>query len=177
MAIGTHDDVEETPSSKEGAPRQSLLPPADLAGEIEELRSQLRQERDRYVRLLADFANYRRHAEREGSKQAEAGKREIILPLLSILDDLERALHWAGSGEQSLADGVRLVHRGLLALLENQGVRPFDSVGKTFTPERHEAVAVSRKRNVVSGTITEELRRGYLWKDELLRPAQVRVAS
>jgi molecular chaperone GrpE len=112
-----------------------------------------------------------------GDKLVEAGKRELILPLLAVIDDLEHALQWASGTEQPLADGLRLIHQKLLALLENQGVRPFDSVGKMFTPELHKAVAVSKRKDVEPGTVVEELRRGYLCKNELLRPAEVRVAA
>ncbi len=155
----------------------NLLPAADLAAEIDRLKEQLGQEHDKHIRILADFTNYRRRQESEGKKAAESGKREIVLPLLDIVDDLERSLERADQGGEALAEGVKLIHRKLLALLEAQGVRPFESKGKMFTPELHEAVAVKKDRKVKPGTIVDELRRGYLWHDELLRPAQVRVAE
>ena len=157
--------------------RQNLLQRADLAKDIDELREQLHQECDRHLRTLADFKNYRRRVEREGNKIAEVGKREIILPLLGIVDDLEKSLQWTNDMDQPLRKGVRNICRKLLALLENQGVRPFDSVGKLFSPDLHEAVAVTEDKDVEPGTIIEDLRRGYLWNNELLRPAQVRVAG
>jgi molecular chaperone GrpE len=168
-------DNELTPGEPRRGP--NLLPPADLAAEIERIQEQLRQEHDKHIRALADFTNYRRRQESEGKKLAESGKRELMLPLLDIVDDLERSLERAEEGGEPLAEGVRLIHRKLLALLEMQGVRPFDSKGKIFTPELHEAVAVKKDRRVRPGTIVEELRRGYLWQNELLRPAQVRVAE
>lgn len=155
----------------------NLLPPADLAGEIERLREDLRNERDRNLRTLADFKNYRRRIERDGNKLAEEGKREIILPLLDILDDMEKALHWATNEKQPLAKGVRIIHQKLLALLEAHGVLPFDSVGTVFNHDRHEAVALAEHEDLEPGTVVDELRRGYLWNNELLRPAQVRVAG
>lgn len=164
-------------AAKETGKSQNLLPAADLAGEMEELQEQLRQERDRHLRALADFKNYRRHAEREGGKLAMAGKREILLPLLGVVDDVERSLRWASDEEGPLADAVRMIHQKLLVLLAKEGVRPFESRGKLFTPELHEAVAVAETEDVASGAIVDELRRGYLWNDELLRPAQVRVAG
>jgi molecular chaperone GrpE len=154
-----------------------LLPAADLEGEIESLQENLRDERDRHLRTLADFKNYRRHIERDGNKLAEDGKREMILPLLGIIDDLEKALQWAGDEEQALVKSVQIIHKKLLALLETQGVRPFDSVGELFTPDLHEAVAVAEHEEVKLGTVMDDLRRGYFWKNELLRPAQVRVAG
>jgi molecular chaperone GrpE len=156
---------------------RTMLPPANLAGDIDKLRDDLRDERDRNLRTLADFTNYRRRIERDGHKLAEEGKRDIILPLLGIIDDLENALRWSNGDEPSVVRGVRLIHHKCLALLEAQGVRPFESVGTQFNPHRHEAVAVAEQENREPGTVVDELRRGYLWNNELLRAAQVRVAE
>ncbi len=171
------DQGREEDATAPGEERRNLLGAADLARDNEELREQVQQEREKTLRVLADFTNYRRRMEREGNRAAEAGKREIILPLLDIVDDLERALKWAGREGEPFSDGVRLSYQKLLALLKAQAVVPFDSVGKQFTPELHDAVAVSRKGRASPGTILEEVRRGYLWNDQLLRPAQVRVAD
>jgi molecular chaperone GrpE len=157
--------------------KYNLLPQADLAGDIERLQEDLRNERDKHLRTLADFKNYRRRIERDGNKVAEEGKREILRSLLSIVDDLDNALRWTGHGEQALVKGVPIIHQKLVALLEAQGVRAIDSVGKPFSPDLHEAVAVTERANVEPGTVVEVLRQGYLWKDELLRPAQVQVAE
>lgn len=155
----------------------NLLPPADLAGEIERLQEDLQKERDRNLRTLADFKNYRRRVERDSDRLAEEGKREIILPLLDIIDDLEKALHWAGNEKQPFAKGVRIIHQKLLALLKAQGVVSFESVGTAFDHDRHEAVAIVKQEDLEPGTVIDELRRGYLWNDVLLRHAQVRVAG
>ncbi len=168
---------EDPAGTKEIVSSPKLLKPADRQKDIDELREELLQERDRHLRTLADFNNYRRRVEREGNKMAEAGKREIILPLLGVIDDLERALLWTNNIDQRAMDGVKIIYRKLVALLEQQGVHPFDSVGKLFTPDLHEAVAVAKDEGVEPGTIIEELRKGYLWNNELLRPAQVRVAG
>lgn len=164
-----------TPPVKEHNP--TLLPPADLAGDIDQLRNDLRDERDRNLRTLADFTNYRRRVEREGSKRAEEGKREIILPLLDIIDDVEKAMQWAGDTEQPVLKGVRLIHKKLLALLKTHGVLPFVSAGMPFTHDLHDAVAVAEHSEAAPGIVVDELRRGYLWNNELLRPAQVRAAG
>ncbi|MGB2869258.1 MAG: nucleotide exchange factor GrpE [Bacteroidota bacterium] len=155
----------------------NLLPPADWAGEIERLHEDLRAERDRTLRALADFKNYRRRIERDGNKLAEAGKREVMLALLDIVDDMERAVRSATDGEQPSVKGVQVIHQKFLALLESHGVRPFVSVGTPFNHNMHEAVAMAKQNGSESGTVVDELRRGYLWNDELLRPAQVRVAG
>ena len=156
---------------------QNLLPPGDLAGEIEKLRDDLRDERDRTLRALADFKNYRRRIEHDGHRIAQEGMRDILLPLLDIIDDIETTLQWAGDQGQPVVRGVRIIHRKLLALLEMQGVLPFESVGTRFNPMVHEAVTMAKHEGREPGTVVEELRRGYLYKNELLRPAQVRVAG
>ena len=156
---------------------QIPLPPDDLAREIEKLREDLRNERDRNLRTHADFNNYRRRIETEGNRIAQEGVRDIILSLLGIIDDIGKAAQWAGDHEDSVVQGVRIIHRKLLALLEVHGVLPFESVGTLFDPAVHEAVTMARHEGRKSGTVVEELRRGYLWMDELLRPAQVRVAE
>ena len=158
-------------------PNLNLLPPVDLAGEIERLQVDLNNERDRNLRTLADFKNFRRRTERDGSKIAEEGKRGIFLPLLDIIDDMEKAMRWANDAEQPVLEGIRIIHKKLLALLEAQGVIPFDSLGAAFDHDRHDAVAIAEHEAREAGTVVDELRRGYLWNNELLRPAQVRVAG
>ncbi len=156
---------------------QNLLPPADWAVEIEKLQEELVNERDRNLRTLADFKNYRRRIERDGNKIAEDGKRRIIFPLLDIIDDLDKALKWASDKEQPAVQGLRITRQKLLALLETHGVLPFESVGKQFNHDLHEAVAMAEHEGNDPGAVVDELRRGYLWNNELLRPAQVRVAG
>ncbi len=156
---------------------QNMLPPADWAAEIQKLREELINERERNLHTLADFNNYRRRVERDAGKLAGEGKRDIILPLLDIVDDLEKAMQWAGDEEDRFVDGVRIIYRKFLALLETHGVRPFVSVGTPFDHNLHEAVAMVEREDVEPGTVVDELRRGWLWNDELLRTAQVRVAG
>lgn len=157
--------------------KHSLLPPADLPGEIERLREDLSAERDRHLRTLADFKNYRRRIERDGNTLAKEGKRGILLALLDTIDDVEKAMQWTHNTEDSVVKGLQIIHKKLLALLETHGVLPFESAGALFNHELHEAVAVANDQGHEPGTVVDELRRGYLWNNALLRPAQVRVAG
>ena len=156
---------------------QNLLPPADLSAEIDRLQEELIDERDRNLRTLADFKNYRRRIERDGNKIAEEGKREMLLPLLDIIDDMEKALHSAKVTKQPSVKGVRFIYEKILSLLQTHGVKPFESIGTPFDHNMHEAVAMIKHEGGESGTVVDELRRGYLWNNELLRHAQVRVAE
>jgi molecular chaperone GrpE len=145
--------------------------------ELERLQEQLRTEHEMYLRALADFENYRRRVERESARTVRSGKREIILSMLDVLDGFDRALQHAGKDQSSLFDGLQAIHRKLLAILQAQGIAPFDSVGQTFDPALHEAIAAVAANGHPSGTIVEDVQRGYRWGDEVLRPARVRVAQ
>jgi molecular chaperone GrpE len=150
--------------------------PGDEPSEIARLQEELRREHDMYLRALADFDNYRRRVERERASAARSGKRDVILPLLDVLDDFDRALSHIGDQSSSIAQGVQALHRKLLALLEAQGVTPFQSVGEAFNPELHDAIGSVKSDEFESGAVADEAQRGYRWGDDVLRPARVRVA-
>lgn len=154
----------------------AMLPPADLGSAIKRLEDELVIERERTLRAHAHFKNYRRRIERDGSAMVEEETRKIFLPLLDIVDDLEKALKWMNGEEPVVASGVRMIHRKLMTLLESFDVIPFDSVGVPFDHELHEAVAIEKNNDSESGTVIDELRRGYRRNSALLRAAQVRIA-
>src|ERR1700728_3362022 len=145
--------------------------------ELERLQEELRTEHEMYLRALADFDNYRRRVERESIHTARSGKREIILSLLDVLDGFDRAFQHAEKNQSALWEGLQAIHRKLLAVLQAQGIAPFESVGKAFNPELHEAIAAGAANGHPSGTVVDDVQRGYRWGDEVLRPARVRVAQ
>lgn len=153
------------------------LPPANLEAEIQILHEELNNERDKHLRTLADFKNYRHRIELDGNKVAEEGKRRMMLTLLDIIDDLGKAVQSSSETESPLAKGVQNIRQKILSLLETHGVIPFETIGKSFNHDLHEAVAMVQHEGCDPGIVIDEFRRGYLWQDELLRPAQVRVAG
>lgn len=160
------------------APDDNPANDSSTAGaEIERLKDELRGERDKLLRALADFDNFRRRVERDRANAARSGKREVLLPLLEVLDGFERALGHMGAASSSVAQGVEALHRNLLSLLEREGVVPFDSVGEKFDPNLHDAIGMVESEDVESGAVAEDLQRGYRWDEEVLRPARVRVAA
>ena len=150
---------------------------AAAPAETERLKEELRREHDMYLRALADFENYRRRVERDRSTVTRAGKREIMLPLLDVLDGFERALNHMNDAPRAVAQGLQALQRQLQGVLEAQGVTPLKSLGETFNPEVHDAVGSVESEEVESGAVAEELQRGYRWGDDVLRPARVRVAK
>ena len=129
--------------------------------EIERLKGELSREHSLYLRALADFENYRRRVEREREGLAERGKRELLLSLLDLADDFERALVHINDSPESVVAGLRTMQRRLASVLEAHGVTPFASVGEPFDPAAHEAVGTMQSDQQEVGTVLDELSRGY----------------
>jgi molecular chaperone GrpE len=142
--------------------------------------SDAERQRDEYYDLLlrtrAEFDNYRKRIERERQESSAAAAADLLRDLLPLLDDLERALG-ADSGGDAYRKGVELIHKQLLDLLAKRGARPIEAVGADFDPHVHQAVTYEHVDGRRDGEVVEELRRGYMLGDKLLRPAMVKVAK
>ena len=166
----------DLPTSDDSAGAAAPLPadesPLDAAArERDELR-------DRLLRKSAEFDNFRKRVERERREFAEWAAADVLTELLAAVDDLERALAVeAPAGAEGYRGGVELIHRQLLELLRKRGVTAVETVGQSFDPHLHQAVAYEESPGVDEGQIIGELRRGYRLGDRLLRPALVRVAK
>ena len=156
------------------SPERAEAPPP---GEGLDLRSELAQAQDRYLRTRADFENYKRRVERDRDLAARQAKRELLIALVDLADGFDRALAHVDDSPASVAAGLHGMQRRLNSLLEAEGVLPFESVGHRFDPTRHEAIATVREGDLAAGTVVDESGRGYLWHDALLRPSRVRVAE
>jgi molecular chaperone GrpE len=126
-------------------------------------------------RIQADFENYRKRAAREAAAAGERAKSGLIRELLPVVDNLERALASAEEGEQHLAEGVRLVHSELIAVLERNGIEQFDPSGEKFDPAEHEALSVRDEGE--SGLVVDVVEKGYRSNGTVLRPARVVVSG
>jgi molecular chaperone GrpE len=167
----------EAPDKSENRVSDQAEPAAESEAEIARLSEELRRERDALLRTLADFENYRRRTERDRAAAAQSGNRDVIVSLLAVLDDFDRALQHMDDAPPSVAQGMEAIQRNLIAVLERNGVTRFNSVGEAFDPQWHDAVATVASGEMQPGTIAEELQSGYKWGEELLRPARVRVAQ
>jgi len=146
------------------------------ADEVESLRRECAELRDALLRRRADFENYRRRVERDRDVAATEAEAGLLRRVLGTVDNLERALA-AGGKDSSLREGVALTLRELLALLESLGVATLDPLGQKFDPAYHQAVLHEPAAGFEPGTVAEVLRKGYTYKERLLRPALVKVAS
>lgn len=133
---------------------------------------------ERFVRLQADFENFRKRTEREREEEGRHAAGALVACLLPVLDNLERALASppAGDTDRGLREGLALVHRQFLEELRRAGLRPIPALGEPFDPLIHEAVETVEADVAAPDTVVEELLRGYWFHDRLLRPAMVRVA-
>jgi molecular chaperone GrpE len=140
------------------------------------LQAELAGERDRYLRLTADFDNFRKRTARETERSAAAQKEAFIRDLLPAIDNLERALASDGSASpEQLRQGVRMTLQQLTQLLRRHGVEPEESVGKPFNPLYHEAVSLRHDPSQPDHVILETFQRGYRRGNEVFRPAKVVV--
>ena len=126
-------------------------------------------------RIQADFENYRKRAAKEAAIAGERARSGLVRELLPIVDNLERALASAEEGEQHLAQGVRLVHSELIAVLERNGIQQFDPAGEKFDPTEHEALSVRDEGE--SGLVLDVVEKGYRSNGTVLRPARVVVSG
>lgn len=157
------------------------------AAEEDEL-ARARRERGEYLALAqrtqADFENYRKRAARDAAAAGERAKSGLVRELLPVVDNLERALDSVAAGERGdgrpeehLADGVRLVHSELIAVLARNGVEPFDPQGERFDPDLHEALSTRPQDGCEPGTVLDVVEKGYRLNDAVLRPARVVVCG
>ena len=170
----SHPEPEpETQSAPTPAPAPA---PANDDGQSAKALEELKT---RHMRLMADFDNYRKRVQREQATQRLYASENSMRDLLGVVDNIERALS-VSSGDDiagSMAEGVRMILNQMLSVLDRHGVKPFDSIGETFDPERHEAVARQGHDVYDEDLVCEQMQKGYMLHDRLLRAASVVVSA
>jgi molecular chaperone GrpE len=183
MTFETEKDLtpEEEPvtSRDEGGEPSGEEDPANEEERIVEPEEQPEEQPEDYLalaqRVQADFENYRKRVARETAAAGERARSGLVRELLPIVDNLERALASAEEGEQHLAQGVRLVHSELIAVLERNGIQQFDPAGEKFDPAEHEALSMRDEGE--SGLVLDVVEKGYRSNGTVLRPARVVVSG
>jgi molecular chaperone GrpE len=173
-------EAAEAVEHREGTRERQRGDPAGPAPRVAELSAELEGTKDRYLRLHADFENFRRRASRERLEAEQYGHQNLVKDLLTAVDNLDRAIDHArrrdGADLDGLLQGVELVRRELVAALVKHGVTAIEATGRPFDPALHEAMAQAPDASVAPNTVIEELQRGYVLRDRLLRPARVIVS-
>jgi molecular chaperone GrpE len=150
----------------------------DLAEELaaEKKRSEGYLARLQY--LQADFENLRKRCDRQIQQVSQYSNERIIISLLDVVDELELAVKTAQATDsaQTLVEGVQMTLKRMRKVLEQEGVTPIESVGKPFDPSKHSAIAAEERDDVDGCVVVEEMRKGYIMKDKVIRPSVVKVA-
>ncbi len=183
IAVNTEEVAEasegKTPEKKEdaGEETEEAAPEKDPRDEkIEELN-------DKYMRLMAEFENFRKRSDKEKEQMFETGAKSVIEKVLPVIDNFERALDMVGSEKESEADadpfmdGMRKVYKQLMDELDKIGVKPIEAVGQEFNPEFHNAVMQVDSEEFDSGMVAQEMQKGYMYNDSVVRHSMVGVAK
>ncbi|WP_379135089.1 nucleotide exchange factor GrpE [Paenibacillus sp. sgz500958] len=132
----------------------------------------------RALRVQADFDNFRRRTLKEKEELAQYATSKLVTELLPVMDNFERALATAPASPEfeAFTKGVNMIFRQLEGVLKNQGLTAMETVGQPFNPEYHQAIMQVESEEHEEGIVTEEVQKGYLLKDKVLRPAMVKVS-
>lgn len=150
----------------------------DEVSELEEYRLKAEDYYNHMQRLKAEFDNFRKRTQKEKEETAKYATERIIFSLLPILDNLERAIESSQTNKdfESFSQGVEMILRQFIKVLEDEGVRPIETVGAEFDPNIHEAL-LREASDIEENTILAELQKGYYLKDKVIRPSRVKVSS
>ncbi|CAG7634662.1 nucleotide exchange factor GrpE [Paenibacillus allorhizosphaerae] len=147
--------------------------------ELEQLKKQAEENQQRYLRAQADFDNFRRRTIKEKEDFAKYASLKLIEQLLPVVDNFERALAASkdNKDQEALAKGVDMIFRQLDQVLAGEGLQAMSAVGTPFNPEFHQAIMQVESEEYEEGIVVEEVQKGYMLKDKVLRPAMVKVSS
>jgi molecular chaperone GrpE len=168
-----------------GEEPQNESPPAELPAatesviQVEELQKQIDQYKDWLLRKAAEFDNYKRRAETESANIIRYATESLIEDLLPVVDDFERSLkHGKESRDyDALMKGIELIYQKLVKMLDNRGVKPFETVGKEFSVDFHDALMQMPRTDLPPHTVVQEVEKGYMLNDKVLRHAKVIVST
>ncbi|WP_339157400.1 nucleotide exchange factor GrpE [Paenibacillus sp. FSL W8-0186] len=169
--------AEETVANKQQTSEASSAEGSNT--EAEALRAELEEQQQRLLRAQADFDNFRRRTQKEKEELGKYASAKLITELLPVIDNFERAI---ASGEQgtdvsSYAKGVEMIFRQLEGVLGNEGLKAMETVGEPFNPEFHQAIMQVESDEHEEGIVVEEVQKGYMLKDKVIRPAMVKVSG
>lgn len=170
-------DTAQDPGVEEGSQLQKIV--QELEVELKKAKEEAQENQDKYLRLYAEFENFRKRVQKEKEELGRYAHEQIIKDLLPILDDFERALSHAEDAKdvKVLIDGLKLVEKQMVGVLERFGLKSFPALGEMFDPHLHEAMAHQDSHDYEPDTVMAEYRRGYQMHGKLIRPALVAVAK
>jgi molecular chaperone GrpE len=156
-----------------------LNEPVACEDEIEKLKSEIAELKDKYLRNVAEFDNFRRRTAKERIEMIQTAGKEVITSLLDALDDCDRAEKQLQSSEDTLLkEGIQLVFNKLRNTLQSKGVKPMQTIGTDFNPDQHEAITeIPAPTEAMKGKVVDEIQKGYYMNDKIIRFAKVVVGK
>lgn len=178
-SVSNTDNSEANASDSENNSEESIKDEESESQDtkIKELEKLANDNEEKYLRLYAEFENYKRRIQKENQINATYKAQGVLTDILPSIDNIERALQIEGDAEsfKSLQKGVQMVHESLLRALKDNGLEEILAEGKEFDPNLHQAVVQDDNPDFKSGEVTQELQKGYKLKDRVLRPSMVKV--
>ncbi len=152
----------------------------EIQAELETAKQEAKETYDRFLRVSAEFENYKKRSAREMDDLRKYANQFLIVEMLAVVDNLERALNSSNgnsSNDKCMADGVNLTLKEILKVFEKFNVKPIESIGQSFDPNFHQAMMQEETDDYPENTVITELQKGYMIHDRLLRPSMVVVAA
>lgn len=171
------EEQADNPQNEQSAPLNEENQEVADSSKVAELEAKLEEAENRYLRLQADFDNFRRRSRLDLEASAKYRAQSLVTDLLPAIDNFERAMQMETDNEQakSLLKGMDMVYQSLLGALKKEGVEQIEAVGQEFDPHRHQAVMQDNDENYGSNIVVAELQKGYILKDRVIRPSMVKV--
>ena len=167
---------EEDPEEKAEKPKKKLFGGKDK--KKDKLQEQIDELKDKNLRQMAEFENYRRRTEKEKQAMFETGAKSVIEKLLPVVDNFERGLGALKEEEKgAFSDGMQMIYKQLMDELEKLEVKPIEAVGKEFDPNLHNAVMHVDDEELGENVVAEELQKGYMYRENVVRHSMVKVAN
>ncbi len=182
VAINQEENVSEEKAEEakpKPVPKGSRRGSKSLMIELEKTKELAKDNEEKYKRLLAEFENARQRNEKESKKMYDIGAKEVLEKLLPVVDNFERALASVPEEDRnrSFEQGVDMIYKQLISSLEGVGVVAMNAQGKEFNPDLHNAVIHIEDDSFGENVVAEEMQKGYMYKDQVLRHSMVKVAN
>lgn len=174
------EDTEQQPGMEELQERVAQLESqvAEMDAALNTSRQEAANNWDKYIRQVAEMDNFRKRQERMREDRIKRYKKELLEKVVAVMDNLERALNYQDSmNREGLQQGLRMVQWQLSEILRTEGLTPVPTVGQRFDPHIHEAVETVEDSDQPEGMVVEEIQKGYMMGEDMLRPARVKVSA
>jgi len=174
------DKIDQNNDSNKEGKAETVDPLKEMEEKLESMGQEVKENYDRFLRVSAEFENYKKRAAREMNDFRKFANESFVKAMLPVVDNLDRAIESSNNdkhADTSMLEGVDMILKEILKIFEQYNVKPFESLGKTFDPSLHQAVMQEETEVYPENSVVNELQKGYMMHDRLLRPAMVVVSK